>query len=149
VLTHRIGTAEDAPALARMNHQLIQDEGHRNPMTVSELEHRMRRWLEGEYTAVLFEQAGDMVSYALFRSEDNAIYLRQFFVTRGRRRGGIGRQAMRILLDDILNSAQRIFLEVLVENRGARAFWNAAGFRDYAVTMEVLRPPQPSDSIKP
>jgi ribosomal protein S18 acetylase RimI-like enzyme len=149
VLTHRIATTGDAVALARMNHQLIRDEGHRNPMTVSELEHRMKRWLEGGYTAVLFEQAGEVVSYALFRSEEDAIYLRQFFVKRERRRRGIGRQAVRILLDDILAPARRITLEVLVGNSGARAFWNAAGFLDYAVTMEFLRASPPPELIDP
>jgi ribonuclease HI len=38
-----------------MNYQLIHDEGHRNPMTIQELEERMRAWLaSGEYEAVLF-----------------------------------------------------------------------------------------------
>lgn len=35
--------------------QLIQDEGHRNRMTVAELEQRMRGWIAGEYRAVIFE----------------------------------------------------------------------------------------------
>lgn len=148
MLNHRVATVTDVPMLARMNHQLIRDEGHRNPMTVAELEQRMKRWLEGEYTAVLFEQAGHVVAYTLFREEDTSVYLRQFFVQRDRRRLGIGRAAMRLLLENVLQSAPRITLEVLVENRAARGFWNAVGFQDYALTMELCRPTQPHPSIR-
>jgi hypothetical protein len=45
----------DLPLLAEWNRQLIQDEGHRNPMTVAELQARMQGWLAGEYRAVVFE----------------------------------------------------------------------------------------------
>jgi len=140
MLNHRMATSSDAPVLARMNHQLIRDEGHRNLMTVAELEQRMKRWLEGEYTAVLFDQGGEIVAYALFRQEESSVYLRQFFVQRDRRRLGIGRAAMRLLLESVLQSTPRITLEVLVENGAAREFWNAVGFQGYALTMELLRP---------
>jgi hypothetical protein len=33
---------DDVPLLAAMNSRLIRDEGHRNPMTLPELEERMR-----------------------------------------------------------------------------------------------------------
>ena len=149
MLTHRIATPADARLLAMMNHQLIQDEGHRNPMTQPELEQRMRRWLEREYNAVLFEEAREVVAYALFRTEVEVIYLRQFFVTRERRRRAIGRQAVHLLLNEVFVSARRITLEVLASNQGARAFWDATGFRDYAITMELLRAPHPADFLKP
>jgi len=42
----RPGTTDDCPQLARLNLQLIRDEGHRNPMTSDELEARMRTWLD-------------------------------------------------------------------------------------------------------
>jgi hypothetical protein len=60
-------TAEraDAAALARMNGELIRDEGHRNSMSGAELEARMARWLDGEYQAVLFDEAGAALGYAL------------------------------------------------------------------------------------
>jgi len=38
----------DCPLLAGSNHQLIRAEGHRNRMTVAELEGRMRDWLASE-----------------------------------------------------------------------------------------------------
>ena len=56
-MPYRIATAEDSPMLAELNSQLIRDEGHRNPMTIAQLEERMRGWLtSGEYRAVLFEE---------------------------------------------------------------------------------------------
>src|SRR5262245_41538269 len=51
IMTFRAATLEDCPRLADLNHQLIQDEGHRNPMTVPELEQRMRDWISSEYRA--------------------------------------------------------------------------------------------------
>jgi hypothetical protein len=47
-MNFRSATLDDAPLLAEMNHQLIRDEGHRNPMTVFELAERMREWLSGD-----------------------------------------------------------------------------------------------------
>ncbi len=45
----------DSSVLAELNQQLIRDEGHRNRMTASELEGRMREWLKGEYQAHIFD----------------------------------------------------------------------------------------------
>jgi hypothetical protein len=68
--------------LGGLNHQLIQDEGHRNPMTVPELVNRMRLWLETDYRASIFEDGFGTVVYALHREEKDHLYLRQFFVQR-------------------------------------------------------------------
>src|SRR5205823_12203336 len=45
-MTHRRATQNDCPLLAKLNHQLIRDEGHRNTMNVAELEARMRGFIE-------------------------------------------------------------------------------------------------------
>jgi hypothetical protein len=47
-LTYRLAGSSDYAALAESNHQLIRDEGHRNPMTVPELEQRLKSWLACE-----------------------------------------------------------------------------------------------------
>jgi|SRR5436190_2628098 len=138
-LRYRAASPEDAALLARMNAQLIRDEGHRNPMSVSELETRMRGWLESDYEAVLIEQDGEPVGYALFRQESDHIYLRQLFVVPGRRRSGIGRKAIVWLRENPWASAARVRLDVLVDNGTGRAFWRAVGFDDYCVTMEWNR----------
>src|SRR6266542_5931397 len=89
----RSATFDDCPMLAELNHQLIRDEGHRNPMTVSQLEQRIREFLAGEYRAVIYEAGDEVVAYALFREQAEEVYLRQLFVVRHRRRQGIGRRA--------------------------------------------------------
>lgn len=65
-VTFRYATSDDCPRLPELNHQLIRDEGHRNPMTVQELEQRMRGWISGEYRAVIYEDSGEVVADALF-----------------------------------------------------------------------------------
>ena len=51
-LEFRFAVQEDAALLGGMNQQLIRDEGHRNKMTLGQLQERMSGWLQGEYTAV-------------------------------------------------------------------------------------------------
>ena len=136
MLTFRHATPDDASLLAKLNHQLIQDEGHRNRMTLPELEERMRTWLKTEYQAVLFEQGAETVAYAVYRPESGSTYLRQFFVKRERRRQGIGRAAIRLLLQKIIAPRARVYLDVLIDNSPARHFWRSVGFKDYAVTLE-------------
>jgi GNAT superfamily N-acetyltransferase len=136
---YRFATAADSRCLAELNHQLIHDEGHRNPMNIDQLEHRMCGWLSsGEYRAVVFEQEGTPVAYALYREDPDDIYLRQFFVVRARRRHGIGRTAMQSLLSDIWPRTKRRTVSVLVHNTSGVAFWRAVGYQDYALTLEIL-----------
>src|SRR5437867_12264726 len=128
----RQATADDCPLLAELHHQLIRDEGHRNRMSVPELEQRMRNWLAAEYTAVVFEDIGEVVAYALFREQADEIYLRQLFVVRHRRRRGIGRQAVQTLRSNIWPKTKRLTVDVLVANKDATAFWRALGYTDYS-----------------
>ena len=39
-----------------------------------------RGWLSGEYRAVIYEDGGEVVAYALFREQAEEIYLQQLFV---------------------------------------------------------------------
>jgi len=124
--------------LAELNHQLIRDEGHRNPMTVAELEQRMRTWLASEYAAVLFEKDGEVVAYALYREQPAEIYLRHLFVVRQRRRQGLGRASFEILRAKIWPKNKKLRVEVLVLNQTAIAFWRAMGYQDYSLKLEML-----------
>ncbi len=128
--------------LAKWNHQLIHDEGHRNQMTVPELEARMRGWLASEYQAMIFEEKGGSVAYALYREQPEEIYLRQLFVVRHHRRRGIGRGAFAILRSQIWPRNKRLTVDVLVGNTATVAFWRAVGYTDYALTLEILPPAQ-------
>ncbi len=139
-LQHRVATASDCGLLGKLNHQLIRDEGHSNPMSAAELAERMRRWLAADYLAVIFEMDGNVVAYSLSRERPDHVYLRQLFVAGDRRRQGIGRRAVEILRAQVWPTTKRLTVEVLVENDAAVAFWRSVGYRDYTLTLEI--PPQ-------
>src|SRR5580704_12658770 len=115
-MNFRCATLNDCALLAEMNHQLIRDEGHRNKMTVPQLEQRMKGWLATDYVAVIFEKGGEVVAHALYRDDPEELYLRQLFVVRNRRRQGIGRAAMEILRTQIWPKNKRLTVSVLVHN---------------------------------
>jgi predicted acetyltransferase len=129
---------DDCPRLAELNHQLIRDEGHRNRMTVAELEQRMGGWLACEYRAVVFEDAGEVVAYALFREQPEEIHLRQLFVVRHRRSQGLGRRAVEILRSQVWPKTKGLTVDVLVANRKGVAFWREVGYADYCLSLEIL-----------
>ncbi len=105
-MEYRFATEQDLDLLAEWNHQLIQDEGHRNPMAVPELRERMRNWIAAEYKAVVFLADNAPVAYGLYRETEEEVYLRQLFVRRDRRRSGIGRQAMVLISATYLAAAK-------------------------------------------
>ena len=136
--TVRRAILNDCAVLAELNHQLIRDEGHRNPMTIPQLEQRMKNWLASNYTAMIFEDDGAVVAYALYCEQPEEIYLRQLFVVRNRRRQGIGRQAVEMLRLQIWPKDKRLTVGVLVQNTAAVAFWHAVGYEDYSLTLELM-----------
>jgi GNAT superfamily N-acetyltransferase len=136
-LEYRFAMQEDAALLAGMNQQLIRDEGHRNKMTLGQLQERMSDWLQGKYTAVIFSEGAEAAGYALYRKDREWIYLRQLFVKGGMRRKGIGREAISWLKNNAWKNDKRIRVEVLVGNPDGISFWKAAGFKDYCITMEM------------
>lgn len=106
-------------------------------MTVPELKKRMAGWLTGEYKAVLFSLANKAVAYALYRETADEFYLRQLFVCRDRRREGIGRAAMKILMAQIWPK-KRLTVEILCKNAVAIEFYRSLGYQDYALAMEII-----------
>ena len=140
-MTYRRAKSADFALLGTLNHQLIRDEGHRNPMNVAELTARMRRWVRNaEYTALLFEDAGEVVAYALYREIADEIYLRHLFVVRHRRRQGYGRAVMRVLREELWPPGKRLLVEVLCANAPAVAFWKAMGYQEYSLCLEIMPP---------
>jgi GNAT superfamily N-acetyltransferase len=138
-MTYRKATSADYALLGALNHQLIRDEGHRNPMNVAELTARMRRWVgTGEYAARMFEENGTVVAYALYREFADEIYLRHLFVVRGRRREGIGRRVLQILREEIWPRGRRMTVEALCANTAGVAFWKAMGYREYSLFLEIM-----------
>jgi ribosomal protein S18 acetylase RimI-like enzyme len=138
-MDYRVATEADLDLLAQWNHQLMRDEGHRNPIPVPELRERMREWLAGEYGAVLFlKDGGDPIGYAVYLERPDEIHLQHFFVRRDERRVGQGRQAITILREQIWPPARRLTLEVLCQNTIGLRFWRAMGYQDYSLTLEIL-----------
>jgi ribosomal protein S18 acetylase RimI-like enzyme len=131
----RPATTADLPLLAAWNEELIQDERADTRLDRSGLETRMRDWLANEYRAVLFENDGRAVGYALFRPDEAGVYLRQFFIARDRRRHGLGRSAVALLLAHVFPRGARVSLQVLNQNVNGLAFWRAVGFADSAQTL--------------
>jgi ribosomal protein S18 acetylase RimI-like enzyme len=139
-LSYRFASPRDLPQLAIMNQRLIQDEGHNNPMTLSQLEARLADWLyDNSYLAILFHQNEWCVAYTILRDTPDYVYLRHFYVERAYRRQGIGRQAIRLLVERIIPAHRQVRLEVLAHNERAIRFWRAVGFADYAITMRLVR----------
>ncbi|MDE3067150.1 MAG: GNAT family N-acetyltransferase, partial [Verrucomicrobiota bacterium] len=79
-----------------------------------------------------------VVAYALFREQPEEVYLRQLFVTRHRRRQGIGRKAVNLLRSQIWPDNKRLTVDVLVHNTAALAFRRAVGYKDYYLALEIL-----------
>lgn len=136
-MLHRLASFDDAKVLGELNHQLIQDEGHRNSMAVPELVNRMRRWLETDYRAYIFADDFEIVAYALYREVEDHLYLRQFFVQRHKRRACIGQQCMKVLFSQVWPQDKRVTVDVLCQNEVGIAFWKAMGFTDYSLTLEI------------
>jgi ribosomal protein S18 acetylase RimI-like enzyme len=140
-MDYRFATTEDVPQLARMNRELTEDENHHNRSRPSSwFEQRMEGFLTGDYRAVLFEREGRTLAYALYTEQTehaDSVYLRQIFVVRSCRRQGVGREAMRILLEKIWPKEKRITVGVLSGNQGAIDFYRAIGFQPYSVEMDL------------
>jgi GNAT superfamily N-acetyltransferase len=132
----------DLPPLARMNKRLIQDEGSRNPMSIGELEARMRGWLRGDWAITLFMEDSRIVGYAVHQERQDdydasrtLIYLRQFYVEPDRRGRGLGRAAFEHLRRTHFPDGAEVVLEVLASNPEGQRFWSSLGFEAYALSM--------------
>lgn len=77
-MEHRLATPDDCRLLGELNHQLIQDEGHRNPMTPVKLGVRMRGWIQGEYIARLFMKDEAVIAYALYSQTPAGVFFVSF-----------------------------------------------------------------------
>jgi GNAT superfamily N-acetyltransferase len=133
----RTATRGDAATLAAMNAQLIRDEGHRNAMSLAELQERMAGWLASDYSASIAELGTKPVGYVLWRHEAEHAYLRQLFVDPAARRQRVGSELLKALRAQLEGKTSRLRIDVLIGNESGRAFWRAAGFKDYCMTMEM------------
>ena len=136
--------AEDSAALAQMNKHLIEDEGHRNPMSINELSVRMERWLRSDWEAVFILDENATIGYALYQRRkdqfyptDEVIYLRQFFISKSHRRRGLGTMSFKAIKQEYWSKAKRIEVEVLAGNKLGIDFWHSLGFIGYALSLKL------------
>ena len=133
----RFAGESDIPWLAKMNQQLIQDEGHRNKMSLTELQDRMSNFLQEEYEAVIVSLGQIDIGYALYRQDAEWLYLRQIFVIEEMRHKGCGRKFIEWLKNNPWKKCKRIRTDVLVDNISGIDFWKAIGFQEYCITLEM------------
>ncbi|MCM2477291.1 GNAT family N-acetyltransferase [Rhizobium sp. CG5] len=153
-ITLRRASEADLLRIASMNRELIQDEGHRNPMTLVQLEDRAREFLcKGDWYIDLLETDGKVAGFATWREEDDItelsgkrIYLRQFYIARDVRGGGMGRRAFEALMSQRFPPDSRILLEVLHSNPGGQEFWAKMDFTPYSQLVERRSPATKSKS---
>lgn len=128
---------EDLEILVEFNRQLIEDEGHENPMNTAQLKERMKQFIHTHYKAFLFYSGNRYIGYALVDVNRRPLYLRHFFICRPFRRNGYGTKAFYTLLE--LFGAREIDLEVLSGNIRGIQFWQSLGFRDRSIYMRYSR----------
>lgn len=133
--------SDDLTLLAEYNKRLIEDEKSDNPMDPAQLRVRMKRFLETDYAAYLFESDGIAIGYALVKTSASPLYLRQFYIDRPYRRQHFGLQAFRLLLETL--NTDSIDVEVLVWNTPALAFWKKMGFEERSLYMRRETPSGP------
>lgn len=133
--------AADADLLGEMNQGLRRDQGSVDATSVADLAERMRGFLQSGWTVLLFKDAGVTLGYAMFRPEDDGIYLFGFYIAPEGRRGGLGREALQALIDGPWKGAARVRLDVRISNPAGHAFWQAMGFTDQTWRMERRLPP--------
>jgi predicted acetyltransferase len=137
MITLETASLDDCSVLAEMNKHLIDDEGDDNPMTVPELEKRMRDWLQGGvYTGYLFKLDGRIIGYALVDISD--VWMRHFFICREYRRRGHGRAAVCLLLEEL--GVEKIGLSCLTNNATGQAFWRSFDHEVYSVKFNIHKP---------
>jgi len=148
-LSIRAARDEDIQILAEMNKRLIEDEGHRNPMSIPELAQRMRGWLQSGWNADIFMEAnsrGDetIIGYALYQHrkdefflDRSVVYLRQFLIEREHRNRGWGRRALQELFEARFPSRCTVVVDVLTANKRGVRFWEQVGFQAYSLTLKA------------
>ena len=128
-------TPDDISKLAILNKQLIEDEKSDNPMSIKELEERMRGFLNSEYEALFFVAEETIVGYALVKNTCKPLYLRQFLVDRAYRKRHYGTEAFHALLKHL--GVESIDIEVLLWNERGMRFWESLGFREISRYMRL------------
>ena len=132
--------------LAHMNKQLIDDEGSPNPMTVMQLEGRMRGWMHSDWNIDLICNAEEIIGYSLYQYRKNEyvydedeVYLRQYYIKPDYRNQGFGQAGIELLLEYRFKDIKTIIIDVLACNTRGMGFWRKVGFIPYSTIMKINR----------
>lgn len=126
VVTIQKCTIDDCEYLAELNKELIHAESSDNPMTIKQLEQRMKDFLQTFYEAYFFIERDRVVGYALIKMDCEPLYLRQFLIIQEYRRRHYGEQAFQMLLSCLKTDS--VDIEVLSNNDQGVKFWEKMGF---------------------
>ena len=121
------------PALAKMNQCFIEEEEPETHVSLPHLEERMSGYIASEYKAFFFMEDDKVVGYALCSNSKTPVYLRQFFIERGERRKGYGKQAFQLLLTHLNISPDNI--DVYAWNDSGIRFWRSLGYSKSRLNM--------------
>jgi L-amino acid N-acyltransferase YncA len=138
LLTTRPATVADAPLIARIYNEGIEDrvatfETH--PRTSSDIE----AWFDGRHPIVVVENDGEVIAFAgtsTYRPRDCYAGVAEFsvYTSRANRGRGAGRLAVQALMDAASTAGfWKLVSRVFVENTPSRALLKTLGFREVGV----------------
>ena len=133
----RFAAPNELSTLADMTRQLFEDEPSNKTLTPAQFEDRLRDYLAAGCRAFVFIE-DTVVGYALVNVNRTPGYLIDFFICRGRRRGGSGTTAFNLLLREL--NTEALDLDVFCWNSRARKFWESLGFEEMAIIMRRTPP---------
>lgn len=129
-------SAKHFKALALLNAELIQDEGHSNQMSLAELEQRIIHWLDsGEYGCHAVLHRNLPVCYCIWREEASHLYVRQLFTLRNYRSRGLATKLL-AQVAQVVGEGKPMRLEALANNKAAIHFYKKLGFELYSQTFQ-------------
>ena len=118
-------TVEDAPLLAEMNKDSIEDEDPESNLSLPHLEERIRSYIKSEYKAFFFLVDDKIIGFALCSKSSTPVYMRQFFISRDERRKGYGKEAFELLLKHL--GIKESDIDVYAWNDSSIRFWKSLG----------------------
>ncbi len=143
-MTARPATPADAPAIARIYNEGIEDR-------VATFETRLRSdaevgaWFDGRHPIVVVERDGAIVAFAAtseYRSRECYAGVAEFsvYVARAERGRGAGREAMHALIDAAEGAGLwKLVSRVFVENEPSRRLLERLGFREVGIYRRHAR----------
>lgn len=124
---------EDLALLALLNKELFEDESNDNIPSIEVLKGRMKDALDRDSEAYFFVEQGEVVGYALVKTQVSPYYLSHFYICRDYRKKHLGTTAFSMLINELKTDA--IDLDVFCWNRRGREFWKSLGFTERAIMM--------------